>query len=39
MNTLSIKMHEKTLEPLYSNTIYLEDKDLGLKELKFMSSE
>jgi len=38
MNKLPIKMYEKTLKPLYSNKIYLEDKDLGLKELKFMSS-
>jgi len=39
MNTLPIKMYKKTFKPLYSNKIYLEDNDLGLKELKFMSSE
>jgi len=38
-NTLPIKMHENILKPLYSNKIYLEDKDLELKELTLMSSE
>jgi len=32
-------MYKNTLKPLYSNKIYLEDKDLELKELTLMSSE